>query len=125
MPQSKITGFGEPLSTDVDSSGRHRLRVWSDGGIPGATSATILSATTAAGGTTFVAFGSQACSALDVVNNSGVTIEIRRDGAGVAIPLLPGQARLFVGIANANQLGVRRLDQSTTQVTVHGEALVA
>ena len=31
MAQSKIRGFNEQLSTDVDASGRHSLKVWSAG----------------------------------------------------------------------------------------------
>lgn len=95
-------------------------------GVPKATSVTTTSATTAAaGGVTFVTFPPQACTALDVVNVTGTTIEVQRGGAGVAIPLLSGQARLFVGVTNANQLGIRRVDQSANQVTVQAEAIVA
>jgi hypothetical protein len=41
------------------------------------------------------------------------------------MPLQSGQARLFVGITNANQIGVRRVDQSNSQVAVSAEAIVA
>jgi hypothetical protein len=39
--------------------------------------------------------------------------------------VLSGASRLIVGITNANQIEVRRVDTSNTQVTIQAEALVA
>lgn len=101
----------------------NRLPVMSS--IPSVTSATNLSVTTAATGATYTSFSSQACTALDIVNNSGTTIEYRRGGAGVAVQIPTGAARMVIGITNANQIDVRRTDTSNAQVTVTAEAFVA
>jgi hypothetical protein len=87
--------------------------------------AVIVSVTTDATGSAFVAFGSQACAALDVVNAhpSSVDIEVRRGGAGPTIPVPAGSSRLFVGIADADELQVRRIDLGLGTVTVTAEAL--
>jgi hypothetical protein len=93
--------------------------------VPLAVSATILTLTTAATGTNWTAFGSSACDALDLTNSTSVAIEYRRGGAGNGMQVLSGASRLIVGISNANQIEVRRVDTSNTQVTIQAEALVA
>jgi hypothetical protein len=93
--------------------------------VPLAGSATILTLTTNATGTTWTAFGSQACNALDLTNSTSVAIEYRRGGAGNAMQVLSGASRLIVGITNANQIEVRRVDTSNTQITIQAEALTA
>jgi hypothetical protein len=93
--------------------------------VPLAVSATILTLTTAATGTNWTAFGSSACDALDLTNSTSGAIEYRRGGAGNGMQVLSGASRLIVGISNANQIEVRRVDTSNTQVTVQAEALVA
>jgi hypothetical protein len=90
--------------------------------LPVTSSATILSLTTAATGTNYTAFSSQACTSLDIVNNTGTTLEYRRNGAGTALQIPDRSARLVIGITNANQVGVRRTDTSNTQVTLQAEA---
>ena len=92
--------------------------------VPGAQSATILSLTTSATGATFTAFSSQTCNSLDIVNTSSVAIEYRRGATGNAMTILSGSSRLVVGITNANQIDVRRVDQSNTQITIPAEAIV-
>jgi hypothetical protein len=92
--------------------------------VPGAQSVTILSLTTAATGATYTAFASQACNSLDIVNTSSVAIEYRRGATGNAMTILGGSSRLIVGISNANQIDVRRVDQSNTQITIPAEAIV-
>lgn len=77
-----------------------------------------LSATTAAIGTNYTAFASQACLQATIVNDSGVTIEVQQGGAGVAIPVWDQTTFTFFGITNMNQLGVRRKDTSNVQVAV-------
>lgn len=84
---------------------------------------TILSAQTAATGTNWTAFASQACTVLDLQNFTGTAIEYRRGGAGTAFRIPDGGQRRIVGIANADEISVRRVDTSNTQVTVAAEAL--
>jgi len=92
--------------------------------VPVASSATILALTTNATGATFTAFTAQACTALDIVNNTGTTVEYRRGGAGVAMQIPTGTARMVIAITNASQISVRRTDTSNTQVTLQAEAFV-
>lgn len=105
--------------TDVDSTNPLPTS------IPLAISASILTLTTAATGTNWTAFGSSVCDALDLTNSTSVAIEYRRGGAGSGMQVLSGASRLIVGISNANQIEVRRVDTSNTQVTIQAEALVA
>lgn len=114
------TGVTETIRT-TDNGGVHTPHQRSS--VPTASSATILTLTTAATGTNWTAFGSTACVALDIVNNTGTTIEYRRGGAGNTIPILSGSSRMIVGITNANSIEVRRVDTSNTQVTLTAEAL--
>lgn len=89
------------------------------------TAVTIVSLTTNATGATFVAFGSQACEQLDLVNTApaAVDLEVRRGGTGNTITVPAGSSRMFVGLANASDLQARRLDQSNVQVTFTAEAI--
>ena len=91
--------------------------------VPLASSVTIVSAQTQATGTNYTTFSSQACDALDLVNNTGTTIEYRRGGTGSTIPIPNGSARLILGISNADEISIRRLDVSNTQVTITAEAM--
>lgn len=75
-----------------------------------------LSTSTTAG--SFVTFASQACVQLTIANNTGTTLEVQQAGTGVALPIFPASYYTFYGITDASQLGVRRVDQSTTSVTV-------
>ena len=77
-----------------------------------------ISVDTAATGTNFATFGSQACKQLTIVNDTGTDIEVRQGGSGVALPIFNGDKFTFYGLSNANTLGVRRKDTSNTQVTV-------
>lgn len=89
------------------------------------TAVTIVSLTTSATGATFTAFGSQACEQLDLVNTApaAVDLEIRRGASGNTIVVPGGSSRMFVGLANASDLQVRRLDQSNAQITFTAEAI--
>lgn len=88
---------------------------------------TIVALTTSATGATYTAFASQACEQLDLVNTApaAVDLEIRRGGSGNTIIVPAGSSRMFVGLSNANDLQVRRFDQSNTQITFTGEAIKA
>jgi hypothetical protein len=91
--------------------------------LPRTGAATIMACQTAGDGATWAAFANQACTCLSLVNNSGQDLEFRRGGAGNALPLLNRMAYLVVGLTNANQVSIRRIDQSNTQVTLSAEAL--
>ena len=77
-----------------------------------------LALATAATGANFVAFAAQACAQLTICNDTGVTIEIRQGGAGVAIPVFARTYFPLFGLTNASQIEARRADQAGTTVTV-------
>ena len=85
--------------------------------IPSMTTGGNLSVQTAATGTNWTAFASQACKQLVISNQTGVTLEVRQGGAGVAVQVFSPSYFPFYGLTNANQLEVRRFDTSNTQVT--------
>lgn len=93
--------------------------------VEAAPTATIVSLQTNATGTTYNAFSSQTCTMLDIVNTAvaAVDLEVRRGGSGYTIVVPAGSSRMFVGITNASDLQVRRLDTSNTQVTFTAEAI--
>jgi hypothetical protein len=77
-----------------------------------------IAVTTAATGTNFTAFASQACKQLTISNQSGTVVEVRQGATGVALQIPTGAFYTFFGISNANQLDVRRTDVSNTQITL-------
>ena len=81
-------------------------------------------ATSASAGAKPVFFATFECTALDIVNDTGVDIEYYRKATGLYLPILAGTSRLITGITNTSQVGVRRVDQVATTVTVKGEAFV-
>lgn len=89
------------------------------------TLATILKLTTSATGTTFVAFPSQACERLDIVNAEpdAVDLQIRRGGSGETLCIPAGTTRMVEAIADASDIQVRRYDLSDTPIEVKAEAL--
>jgi hypothetical protein len=91
--------------------------------VPGAATVAIVTVQTASTGANFTAFADRPCYALDLVNNSGAAIEYRRVGTGPTIAIADGTSRLLVGIRNANEISVRRVDQSNTQVVLTAEAI--
>lgn len=82
---------------------------------------TIVALATAGSGTGYVTFGSLACTSLDIINNTGTDIEVRRGGAGSTLIIRDGYSRLMQGISNANAIQLRRKDLSVTPVTVSAE----
>lgn len=76
------------------------------------------SAQTAATGTNWTAYASQECNQLTIKNDTGTGIVVRQDGAGVEWPIADGTSDTFFGLENANQIAVKRADNSNTQVTV-------
>lgn len=85
--------------------------------IPKLTSGGTIALQTNATGATFNTFGSQACKQLTVVNDTGTKLEFKFASETVYLPLPDGQAYTFYGIANANEVNMRRADTSNTQVT--------
>lgn len=73
---------------------------------------------TAASGANWAIFATQDCVQFTIVNNTGTTIEFRQDGAGVAIPVFDKSPYTIFGISSTDQIEVRRVDQSNSQVTV-------
>lgn len=92
------------------------------GSVSGSTSVSITSAQTAATGTNWTAFASAACTRLDLVNLTGTDIEYRRGGTGSTFILPDGSGRMIEGLTDADEIEVRRVDTSNTQVTVQAEA---
>jgi hypothetical protein len=86
--------------------------------IPSMTSGGNLSVQTAATGTNWTAFASQALKQLTISNQTGVTIEFRQSGTGVGFQIPTGTFYTFFGITNANQLEARRVDTLNAQVTI-------
>jgi hypothetical protein len=86
--------------------------------IPSMSNGGNLAVTTNATGTIYTAFASQSCKQLTLSNQSGIVVEVRQGGAGVALQIPTGAFYTFFGITNANQLDVRRTDASNTQVTL-------
>lgn len=85
---------------------------------PRATAGGNMSAQTANPGSGWTAFASQALGRLVISNGTGTAIEFQQDATGVALPIPSGAVMEIRGITNANQIRVRRVDQSNTQVTV-------
>jgi hypothetical protein len=80
-------------------------------------------ATTPNPGTTFVTFAATPCTFARVHNPNSVTVDVQRDGAGEVVTIPAYGQKTFYGVDNLSKLGVRRTDQSNTQVDVQGEAL--
>ena len=87
------------------------------------TSSVYMSLTTNSTGSVYTAFGSQACTILDIDNRTGVQLEVQKNGSGPSVLIPVATVRSFSGITNANQLAVRRVDQSNTTVTTTAEAI--
>jgi hypothetical protein len=77
-----------------------------------------LSLVTDAGGVAFTSFNSQPCKQLTIVNDTGVDLEVQVGGVGQALPVFTRTPYTFFGLTNSSNLGVRRVDQNVTQVTV-------
>lgn len=72
--------------------------------------------------TNYVAFASQICRAVDVINNTTVDINVRRQPSNIAFLVKAGSYKKVDGIENANQVEVARAASSgaiTVQATVY------
>lgn len=99
------------------------LRVAVVSGAGSAATATIATVATNATGANWQAFASAACTSMDIVNSASaaVDIEYRRGGSGSSIVIPAGTARAIIAIENADEIEVRRVDQSNTTVTISAE----
>jgi hypothetical protein len=77
-----------------------------------------ISVQTAAAGTNWTTFQEVRASRITVSNQTGTTIEIRQDGAGVGFQIPTGAFFTFFILGLTSQLQVRRVDTSNTQVTI-------
>lgn len=79
-------------------------------------------ATSPSSGTAFATLATVTCSMVDIINTTGVDLEVRRGGAGLTLVIQAGQSRMIQGITNANQIQLRRVDLVATTVIVPAEA---
>lgn len=82
-----------------------------------ASAVSVGSVTTSATGATFVALADLPCYGVEFRNDTGTTLEYKRNGTGTAFPIVTGTTKWIQGITNASQLTFRRTDTSNTQVT--------
>jgi hypothetical protein len=73
---------------------------------------------TSATGANYVTLTTNPARVIHIINDSGTTIEVRQNAAGVTVPIASGTGFSFFGIYNANELSLRRVDVSGTQVTL-------
>jgi hypothetical protein len=78
----------------------------------------LTSVQTSATGTNFVTFPAYVCDGVHVINNTGTTLAFKRGSDSATFELPTGSGYSFYGITNANQLSVKRADDSNTQVTI-------
>jgi hypothetical protein len=74
-------------------------------------------------GTDWTALPPAACQRLTVINDSGVTLESRRDGGGAALRL-PAIGYTFEALQDASELSFRRTDGGGGSVTLTYETEV-
>ena len=83
------------------------------------TSAKFTAATTSADGTSFVALNDLPCHFVHVLNKTGTPLTFKYATDDGVFVLPDGMAWSFRGLNNANQLSVKRTDESTSQVTLN------
>jgi hypothetical protein len=81
------------------------------------TASGIFTVTSAATGTNWTTFSSNQATKVAVSNQTGTTLEVRQGGTGSGFAIPTGTIFTFAGITNTNQLSLRRVDTSNTQVT--------
>ena len=77
-----------------------------------------ISVQTNATGTNWTALEEVRASRITLSNQTGTTIEVRQDGAGVGLQIPTGTFFTFFILGLTSQLEVRRVDQSNSQVTI-------
>ncbi len=89
--------------------------------LPTAISVSHGSSDTAALGSSWTVLSSSTAHQVTVLNSTPTDIEVRRNGAGVGLPVVGNSYWVFRGVANANELSMRRIDQDNAQITIHYE----
>jgi hypothetical protein len=84
-------------------------------------SANFGSISTSSTGNQWQALANQACKYVSLQNVSDADVDIQRNGTGAIWTLSAGYGKTFRGITNANQLAIRKSDQSNTRVTLQYE----
>lgn len=77
------------------------------------------SATTSATGTNYVTLTDQVAGSITIINSTGVTLDVSKDGGATKIQIPTGASFCVNFIQNANQVVIRRSDTSNTQVTTY------
>lgn len=82
-------------------------------------SSDFFSVTTSTGGTGWETLTGIACDSVNVINDTNYDIEVRKNtGNLVAKTIESSTVYKIEGITNSNQIDVRRVDQSTTQLSM-------
>jgi len=79
------------------------------------------SAQTSATGTNYATLSQQTAGSVTIINNTGTTLEISKDGGTTKMQLPTGASFCVNFITDANQVSIRRADTSNTQVTAYYE----
>ena len=79
------------------------------------------SVTTAVSGTGYTTLTDQICGSVTIVNDTGTSLDVTKDGGTTKMVVPTGAAYCVKYIENANQVSVRRTDNSATQVTAYYE----
>lgn len=75
---------------------------------------------TIAGGAGFTTLTSQPATAVELVNNTGVSLDVQRVGSGGFVPLPTGSFQTIPVVANASEISVRRTDNGAAISTGWG-----
>lgn len=89
--------------------------------LPTASSSTIVALTTSGTAGTYTAFASLASTHVDVINNTGVRLRVRKTGVTEYMPVPDGQGYMVFPVTNANQVEIS-LDVTGTAVTARATA---
>lgn len=73
---------------------------------------------TSATGATFVGLGNIECDEVVIINESGVALDVKAAGADNATAIKVSGAPQIPTSGNANEVQIRRNDQSNTQVAI-------
>jgi len=76
---------------------------------------------TSATGSSFVALSQQVAGSVTIINSTGTTLDISKDGGTTKMQLPTGASFCVNFITDANQVSVKRSDSSNTQVTAYYE----
>lgn len=75
-------------------------------GLPSVGSSTVITLTTSITAGTYVAFGAQAATHVDVINNTGVALRVRKVGTTNYLKIADGQGYMIFPVTDANQVEV-------------------